>query len=237
MPSSSGPRSARTVAENQPTKLAAMEGIWQTESGAPAYLAGWVDEEANTTTGIAVPGLLSFLATGDANATIAGIESFETPPTVVNLTFQSYHLMVGLGFAIVPFAAMAGVLWFWKRRLLEYRWALWILVSTVFVSLLVITAGWWVAELGRQPWIVYDLMLTANGTSPAVSAEEIVVSLGGFILLYTILLVLFLFLLNKKIQHGPEPLESLEARPVGELPDTLRDIFRARGAGEERMTH
>ncbi len=231
-----GPESARSVAENQPTKLAAMEGTWQTEASAPAYLVGWVDEEAGTTTGIAVPGLLSFLATGDPNATIEGIDSFETPPTVVNLTFQSYHLMVGLGFAIVPFAMLAGVLWFWKRKLLEYRWALWILVSTVFVSLIVITAGWWVAEFGRQPWIVYDLLLTANGTSPVVSAEEIVFSLGGFILLYTILLVLFLYLLNKKIQHGPEPLESLEARPVGELPDTLRDIFTSRGTGEERMT-
>ena len=125
----------------------------------------------------------------------------------------------------MPFALLAAVLWFWKRKLLEYRWALWILVSTVFVALFVITAGWWVAELGRQPWIVYELLLTADGTSPVVSAEEIVVSLGGFILLYTMLLVLFVYLLNKKIQHGPEPLESLEARPVGELPDTLRDIF------------
>ena len=103
-----GPESARSVAENQPTKLAAMEGTWQTEASAPAYLVGWVDEEAGTTTGIAVPGLLSFLATGDPNATIEGIDSFETPPTVVNLTFQSYHLMVGLGFAIVPFALLAG---------------------------------------------------------------------------------------------------------------------------------
>ena len=231
-----GPESARVVAEYQPTKLAAMEGIWQTQEQAPAYLGGWVDEEAGTTTGIAVPGLLSFLAKGDLDATVEGIDSFATPPTVVNLTFQSYHLMVGLGFAIVPFAILAGVLWFWKRRLLEYRWALWILVSTVFVSLLVITAGWWVAELGRQPWIVYELLRTADGTSPVVSAEEIVFSLGGFVLLYSVLLVLFLYLLNKKIQHGPEPLEALEARPVGELPDTLRDIFRARGSGEEKMT-
>jgi cytochrome d ubiquinol oxidase subunit I len=231
-----GPESARTVAQYQPTKLAAMEGTWQTEAGAPAYLAGWVDEEAGTTTGIAVPGLLSFLATGDPNATIAGIDSFETPPTVVNLTFQSYHFMVGLGFAMVPFALLAAVLWFWKRKLLEYRWALWILVSTVFVALFIITAGWWVAELGRQPWIVYDVLRTVDGTSPVVSAEEIVVSLGGFIVLYTILLALFLYVLNRKIQHGPDALESLEARPVGELPDTLRDIFSTRGKGEERMT-
>ncbi len=130
----------------------------------------------------------------------------------------------------------AAGLWFWKRKLLEYRWALWIVVSTVFVSLFVITAGWWTAEFGRQPWIVYELMLTADGTSPVVSAEEIVVSLGGFLLIYTLLLALFVYLLNKKIQHGPAPLEELETRPVSELPDTLRGIFAARGSGEERMT-
>jgi cytochrome d ubiquinol oxidase subunit I len=228
-----GPESARSVAENQPTKLAAMEGIWQTEENAPAYLFGWVDEGSGETIGLAVPGLLTFLSGQD---TVTGINDFETPPTVVNLTFQTYHLMVALGMAIVPFALLAAGLWFWKRKLLEMRWALWIVVSTVFVSLFVITAGWWTAELGRQPWIVYELMRTADATSAVVSAEEIVVSLGGFVLIYTLLLVLFIYLLNSKIQHGPAPLEEMEVRPVNELPDTLRGIFSARGSGEERMT-
>jgi cytochrome d ubiquinol oxidase subunit I len=231
-----GPESARVVAEYQPPKLATMEAVWETQPNAPAYLMGWVDQDAGTTSGIAVPGLLSFLATGDPNATIEGIDSFEVPPTVVNLTFQSYHLMVALGFAIVPFALLAAVLWFWKRKLLEYRWALWILVSTVFVALFVITAGWWVAELGRQPWIVYELMFTADGVSPVVAAEEIVASLGGFLVLYAVLLVLFVFLLDRKIQHGPELLEDLESRPVGDLPDSFRDVFATRGASERRLT-
>ena len=228
-----GPESARNVAENQPTKLAAMEGIWNTEENAPAYVFGWVDQDAGTTTGLAIPGLLSFLS---GQGTVEGINSFEVPPTVVNLTFQSYHLMVGLGMAIVPFALLSAGLWFWRRKLLEYRWALWIVVSTVFVSLFVITMGWWVAEFGRQPWIVYELMRTADATSPVVSAEEIVVSLGGFVLIYTLLLALFVYLLNSKIQHGPAPLEEIETKPVDELPDTLRGIFTARGKGEERMT-
>ena len=231
-----GPESARNVAEYQPTKLAAMEGIWETEQGAPMYLLGWVDTEAGSTTGIAIPNMLSFLATDDLNGTVAGINSFETPPSAVNLTFQSYHLMVGLGVAIVPFALLAAGLWFWKRRLLQMRWALWVVVSSVFVSLFVITMGWWVAEFGRQPWIVYELLMTADATSPVVSAGEIVVSLGGFVLIYTLLMVLFLYLLNHKIQHGPAPLEEIESRPVGELPDTLRGIFSARGSGDERMT-
>jgi cytochrome d ubiquinol oxidase subunit I len=228
-----GPESARNVAENQPTKLAAMEGIWETEEDAPAYLIGWVDEGSGETIGLAVPGLLSFLSGQD---TVTGVNDFETPPTVVNLTFQTYHFMVALGMAIVPFALLSAGLWFWKRRLLEMRWALWIVVSTVFVSLFVITAGWWTAELGRQPWIVYELLRTTEATSAVVSAEEIVVSLGGFLLIYTLLLALFLYLLNNKIQHGPAPLEEVETTPVSELPDTLRGIFSARGSGEERMT-
>ncbi|MGD8682377.1 MAG: cytochrome ubiquinol oxidase subunit I, partial [Chloroflexota bacterium] len=226
-----GPESARNVAENQPTKLAAMEGIWETEEDAPAYLIGWVDEGSGETIGLAVPGLLSFLSGQD---TVTGVNDFETPPTVVNLTFQTYHFMVALGMAIVPFALLSAGLWFWKRRLLEMRWALWIVVSTVFVSLFVITAGWWTAELGRQPWIVYELLRTTEATSAVVSAEEIVVSLGGFLLIYTLLLALFLYLLNNKIQHGPAPLEEVETTPVSELPDTLRGIFSARGSGEER---
>jgi cytochrome d ubiquinol oxidase subunit I len=227
-----GPESARSVAEHQPTKLAAMEGIWETEENAPAYLFGWVDEGSGETIGLAVPGLLTFLS---GQGTVQGIDSFEVPPTMANLTFQSYHLMVALGMAIVPFALLSAWLWFRRQRLLEHRWALWIVVSTVFVSLFVITAGWAVAEFGRQPWIVYEVMFTSDAVSPVVSAGEIVFSLGGFLLIYALLLALFVYLLNAKIQHGPAPLEELETRPVEELPDTLRGIFRARGRGEERM--
>jgi cytochrome d ubiquinol oxidase subunit I len=228
-----GPESARNVAENQPQKLAAMEGIWETESNAPAYAFGWVDEGSGETIGIAIPGLLSFLSGVD---TVTGINDFEVPPSMVNATFQSYHLMVALGMAIVPFALLSAGLWFWKRKLLEMRWALWIVVSTVFVALFVITMGWWVAEFGRQPWIVYGLMFTADASSPVVSAGEIILSLGGFVLIYTLLMVLFLYLLNQKIQIGPAPLEEVESKPVETLPDTLRGIFAARRSGDEEET-
>jgi cytochrome d ubiquinol oxidase subunit I len=228
-----GPESAQNVAENQPEKLAAMEGIWETEEGAPAYVFGWVDEASGETTGIAIPGLLSYLSGAD---TVTGINDFDVPPSMPNATFQSYHLMVGLGMAIIPFALLAAGLWFWKRKLLEMRWALWIVVSSVFVSLFIITMGWFVAEFGRQPWIVYELMFTADGTSPVVEAWEIVTSLGLFVLIYTLLFVLFVYLLNQKIQIGPAPLEEVESKPVDALPDTLRGIFAARGSGEEKMT-
>jgi len=228
-----GPESAQSVAENQPTKLAAMEGVWETEENAAAYAFGWVDEGSGETVGLAIPGLLSFLSGSD---TVTGINDFDVPPTMPNATFQSYHLMVGLGMAIIPFALLAAGLWFWKRKLLEHRWALWIVVSSVFVSVFIITMGWWVAEFGRQPWIVYELMFTNDATSPVVAAWEIVASIGMFVLIYTLLFIVFVYLLNKKIQHGPAPLEEVEAKPVDALPDTLRGIFAARGSGEERTT-
>ncbi len=228
-----GPELARSVAENQPEKLAAMEGVWNTEQNAAAYAFGWVDEGSGETVGLAIPGLLSFLSGAD---TVTGINDFDVPPTMPNATFQSYHLMVGLGMAIIPFAFLSAGLWFWKRKLLDHRWALWIVVSSVFVALFVITMGWFVAEFGRQPWIVYGLMFTAAGTSPVVEAWEIVSSIGLFVLIYALLFVVFVYLLNSKIQHGPAPLEEVEATPVDALPDTLRGIFAARGRGEERTT-
>jgi cytochrome d ubiquinol oxidase subunit I len=228
-----GPESARSVAANQPEKLAAMEGVWNTEQGAAAYAFGWVDQASGQTVGLAIPGLLSFLSGAD---TVTGINDFDVPPTMPNATFQSYHLMVGLGMAIIPFALLAAGLWFWKRKLLDHRWALWITVSSVFVAIFIITMGWWVAEFGRQPWIVYQLMFTANGTSPVVAAWEIAASIGLFVLIYTLLFIVFMYLLNLKIQHGPAPLEEVEATSVDALPDTLRGIFAARGRGEERTT-
>ena len=114
---------------------------------------------------------------------------------------------------------------------------LWLLVLTVFIGEATITAGWWTAEVGRQPWVVYNVLLTANGVSPVLTALDVVLSLGMFVALYWLLLVLFLFLLNRKIQDGPEELEDVETVAVGNLPDTFRDIFsrprRAADLGEE----
>jgi len=88
--------------------------------------------------------------------------------------------------------------------------------------------GWWTAEVGRQPWIVYDVMPTADGLSPTLSTFDVAASLVMFVVLYALLLALFLFLLNRKIHEGPEPLEEVESVPVGSLPDTFRDVFRRR---------
>lgn len=226
----SGAEQATEVSREQPVKLASMEGLWESTSCAPAYLFGWVDEANRTTTGVAAPCLLSLLAFQDPNAVIEGLDSFgDAPLPPVNLVFQVYHLMVQLGVIFAAIGVLGAVLFLWRRRIFEARWVLWLLVVTVFLAEAAITAGWWTAEIGRQPWIVYDVLETSAGRSPTLSAFDVAVSLGMFIALYALLFVLFLYLLNKKIQVGPEPLEDLETVPVSDLPDTFRDIFSRRG--------
>ena len=232
-----GANMAIEVTNNQPLKLASMEGLYQSESCARMYLVGWVDETTQTTTGISIPCLLSFLAYQDIHATVQGIDSFAPEPVPpVNLVFQVYHFMIDMGPALAAIGVLAGLMFLWKRRLFESRFVLSLLVLTVFVGEATITAGWWTAEIGRQPWVVYKVLMTADGVSPTLSALDVVLSLGMFIVLYGLLLVLFLYLLNRRIQEGPEPLEEVETVPMSSLPDTFRDIFsrrpRAADAGE-----
>jgi cytochrome bd ubiquinol oxidase subunit I len=143
--------------------------------------------------------------------------------------------MIMVGSALIPVGLLGGLFFLWKRRLYESRFVLWLLVLTVFAGEATITAGWWTAEIGRQPWIVYNVMATADGVSPLVGADEVVFSLVMFVALYSLLFVLFLYLLNRKIQAGPEELEEVETVEVGSLPDTFRDVFRRQQprAGEE----
>ncbi len=234
-----GANMAIEVTNEQPLKLASMEGLYQSESCARMYVVGWVDTTTQTTSGISIPCLLSFLAYQDIHATVQGIDSFAPAPTPpINLLFQVYHFMITMGPALAGIGLLAGLMYLWRRRLFESRFVLWLLVLTVFIGEATITAGWWTAEVGRQPWVVYNVLLTANGVSPVLTALDVVLSLGMFVALYGLLLVLFLFLLNRKIQDGPEELEDVETVAVGNLPDTFRDIFsrprRAADLGEER---
>jgi cytochrome d ubiquinol oxidase subunit I len=232
-----GPSMAIEVTYNQPLKLASMEGLWDTTSCAPLFLVGWVNEQNQTTSGISIPCLLSVLAYFNPQATVQGINSFAPDPTPpINLVFQVYHFMFGMGSLFVPIGLLAGLLYWRKQRLLTARWMLWILVITVFFVEATIIAGWWTAEIGRQPWVVYDVLLTADGVSPTLSALDVATSLGMFIVLYATLLVLFLYLMNKKIHEGPEPLEAVETVDHATLPDTFREVFirrdRAGSSGE-----
>jgi cytochrome d ubiquinol oxidase subunit I len=224
-----GANQAIEVTNNQPLKLASMEGLFQSESCARMFIVGWVDETTQTTSGISIPCLLSFLAYQNINATVQGIDYFAPAPTPpINLVFQVYHVMITMGPALAGIAFLALVLWLWKRRLYTTRWVLWLLVITVFIGEATITAGWWTAEIGRQPWVVYNVLKTADGVSPTLSALDVAISIGMFVILYALLFVLFLFLLNRRIQSGPEPLEEVETVDVATLPDTFRDIFSRR---------
>jgi cytochrome d ubiquinol oxidase subunit I len=222
-----GARQAENVTEHQPVKLAAMEGIWQDTACAPLTVVGWIDVENQTTNGIKIPCLLSLLAHGDINATVQGLNSF--PPDTwppLQATFQSYHVMINLGMAFIGIGLLAAFFFFWGRRLWSNRFVLWLLVLTIFLTEISTMLGWWTAEIGRQPWIVWGLLRTVDAGSPVLQGYQVLLSNLMFVVLYAILFVLFVFLLNEKIQHGPDPLESMEERPVNALPDTFREIFR-----------
>src|SRR5262245_4918165 len=229
-----GARMAVTVTNYQPVKLAAMEGVWQSQSCAPMYFAGWVNEQAQTTTGIKipVPCLLSILAYFNPQAVVQGLTAFPSDTWApVNLTFQVYHIMIDLGF-IFPLIGLLGLFfWWWGRQLFIVRWVLWIFVFTIVMTEVATIAGWWTAEVGRQPWIVWNLLHTADGVSPTLRAEQVLFSIVMFIVLYALLFALFIFLLNIRIQHGPE---SLDVEQIPEaLPDTFREVFRgARASGD-----
>jgi cytochrome bd ubiquinol oxidase subunit I len=226
-----GPAQAIEVTNNQPLKLASMEGLWQSQSCAPLFLVGWVNEANQTTKGISIPCMLSVLAYQNPHATVTGLNAF--PPTQyppINLVFQVYRFMFGMGTLFVPIGLLGLLLYFWKRKVFETRWVLWLFVATVFLAEMTITAGWWTAEIGRQPWIVYNVLPTSQAGSPSLSATEVGISLVMFVGLYILLFILFIYLLNGKIQAGPEPLEEVESVPVSSLPDTFRQIFRRRGA-------
>jgi len=211
----SGHDSAGGVAKNQPAKMAAFEGRYDTRSNAPLALGGWVDERNERFLfNVEIPGLLSWLIHRDMSKPVTGLREFKSedrPP--VNLVFQFYHLMVALGLGMILVASL-GFLYFWHGSLFEKRWMLWLLVLSVLGPQLANQAGWFAAEVGRQPWIVYGLMRTSAGLSEIVQANTVLASLVLFSLIYVLLFVLFVYLLNDKIQHGPD---AADLAPAGKL--------------------
>lgn len=197
--------SGQVVARHQPTKLAAMEGLFETTPGAGLHLWGWVDEAAQSVRGgVQVPGLLSLLAHNDPAAPVTGLREFaprDWPP--VNPVFQAFHLMIWMGVLLLLLSVAGCWLW-WRGRLADHRVLLRLLVWAVLGPQVANQAGWMTAEVGRQPWIVWGLMRTADGVSRAVHPEHVLISLILFTVVYVLLFGLFLFLLDQKIQHGPE---------------------------------
>ena len=209
-----GHHSANGVAENQPAKLAALEGHFDSLAVADAYVFGWVNKEKQEVTGIGVPGGLTFLLHNDFATPVRGLNSFpeDERPSALNAIFQFYHLMVAIGMALIALTLFSAFQW-WRGKLFENRWLLWIFVFSVLLPNIANQVGWFAAEMGRQPWVVYGLLRTSEALSKAVTANQVLFSLILFALIYTLLLALFLYLLNKKIKVGPEGTERIQHNP------------------------
>ena len=200
----SGHSSADGVAVNQPAKLAAMEGHFEKNAPADLYLMGWVNKKDQTVTGIGIPGGLSFLVHQDFKAPIKGLNNFpeQDRPSQINAVFQFYHIMVAIGLFLIALTFYASFLWF-KGKLFETKWLLTIFSYSVLLPQIANQVGWFTAEMGRQPWVVYGQLRTSQAFSQEVSANQIVFSLVLFTLVYSLLLVLFIYSVNKKVKHGP----------------------------------
>jgi cytochrome d ubiquinol oxidase subunit I len=210
-----GHSSAKGVAEHQPAKLAAFEGHFVTAGRAPVYAFGWVDEETETVKGgLALPALLSLLVHDDPAAPVTGLRAFDPedrPP--VNFVFQTYHGMVAIGFGLIVLSLLT-LFYAWRGRLFQARWLLRLLVLSVLGPQIANQLGWFSAEVGRQPWIVYGLLRTSDALSRTVGAEAVLTSLLLFAFIYALLFAVFLFLLDDKIRHGPDAADLV---PSGKL--------------------
>lgn len=218
-----GHKSAEGVAVNQPAKLAAFEGHFDSLASADLYLMGWVDKENQEVTGLKIPGGLSFLLHQDLETPVIGLNAFpeDERPGQVNAVFQFYHLMVAIGMVLIGMTLLGCYFW-WKGRLFDQRWLLTLFAWLVILPQLANQFGWFAAEMGRQPWVVYGLLRTSDAFSQAVTANQVLISLIMFFIIYSILFVLFIYLLNKKIKKGPYNEDQVDQRPrQQEISDVL----------------
>jgi len=202
-----GDWTAKNVVKHQPVTFAAMEGIFETEDkGSEIILIGQPDtENKKLDNKIAVPNVLSFLTYQRWDAKIKGLNEFDESlyPTNIPGLYYSYHIMVGLGTIFIALMLLASIQLF-RKKLYKTKWILWSLMFMLPFPYIANTTGWYTAELGRQPWLVYNLLRTADGISPTVSSGNTLFTLLGFIGLYLLLGLLFLMLAGKIINKGPE---------------------------------
>jgi cytochrome d ubiquinol oxidase subunit I len=207
-----GHQSAVGISKTQPAKLAAFEAHYDSSAVGDLYLFGWVnDKNQEVNFGIKIPGMLSYLVYGDSQKPLTGLNAFKPeyrPP--VNIVFQTYHLMVAIGFGLIALSVL-GMFFLWRKTFFQKKWLLWIFVFSVLGPQIANQIGWISAEVGRQPWIVYGLLKTSEALSKSVTANQVWFSLILFTIVYFLLFILFLYLLNEKIQHGPEHAEEIQS--------------------------
>ncbi len=203
-----GDWNAKNVAKYQPAAFAAMEGIFETEKeGAEIVLIGQPNMvEKKLDNKIAVPNILSFLTYQEWDKQIPGMDQFknEELPDNIPALYYSYHIMVGLGTIFIGIMGFA-VFFLWRRKLYNLKPLLWTIMFLVPFPYIANLTGWYAAELGRQPYLVYGLLRTSDGISPTVSSGNTLFTLLGFVALYMLLGLLFLVLVGKTISEGPKP--------------------------------
>jgi cytochrome bd ubiquinol oxidase subunit I len=200
-----GDGQGRMIARNQPVTLAAMEALFASQPGAPLVLLGQPDvNQRRIDNPLVVPEMLSELTYRRWKAEVQGLDAFPFNlwPDNIPLLYYSYHIMVGLGTVFIAIMAVSAFL-LARGKLFDVRWMLWILLLSLPFPYIANTAGWMTAELGRQPWLVYGLMRTADGYSKLVSAGNGMFTLLGFMGMYLVMGVLFLFLIHHEIERGP----------------------------------
>lgn len=205
-----GHEHARQVGKQQPAKLAAFEGLFETGPNAPLTLMG-LPTETGLIGAVRVPGLLSLLVGMRTDHVVQGLNAFppsERPP--VFLPFMGFHAMVGLGSLFIAMTAY-GLFQLWRGRLWEDRLYLWATVLAIPLPVIACQAGWIVAEVGRQPWIVYKLLKTVDALSPRLSGGEVLFSIVLFGGVYALLFALYLYLCITTARRGPDPVDGKEA--------------------------
>ncbi len=213
-----GDLSGKIVARYQPAKLAALEGVYKTEAGVPMYVLGLPNTaEKRVEYAIKIPNMLSFLVWGNFHATIQGLDAFpEQDWPKVPWVFQSYHLMLYMWTAMLISSLLALFFW-WRGTLFSKVWFLRVLVASVLFPQIANQAGWMAAEMGRYPWIVYNLLRISEGLSKSVHSNQIIGSLIMFTLVYFLLFVLFIYMLDHKIKTGPADGDTVTPFPSKEV--------------------
>ena len=195
---------SRGVAINQPEKLAAMEGVFETKPNTPITVFGWVDTENQRVRGLQIPSFLSYMIYGDASQPVMGFDQIppeERPP--IQIVFQSFHIMV-MCWALMFLLTLLGLIYWKMGKFAKAKWLQRGLVFSVFLPHIANQVGWMTAEIGRQPWVVYKLLHTSQGVSKSIVTSQVATSIGMFLIIYTVLFLLFIFLLDRKIKDGPD---------------------------------
>ena len=220
----SGDLEGAQVTRHQPTKLAAMEGLFHTEKGAGIVIIGQPDTDRGTLdNAIIIPNVLSFLTYRRWTAVVKGLNDLpaDQRPDNVELLYYSYHIMVGLGTIFIAIMGLAFLL-LWRRRLFSTPWMLWVLLLAMPFPFIANTAGWFTTELGRQPWIVFGLLRTISGSSPVLSSGNVLFTLIGFAGMYLLLGLFYVVLVVYEALRGPVPKEE-HPQEVEGLTDQLAE--------------